>query len=107
MILLLTSSFTSQFACPMAEIQAERTPNPDSLKYAVLDGGFFHDDVVAISSNEEATRHPLAERLFSITGVVDVFITPEFVTVSKDPESNWEDLTADVETTLSEYLESK
>lgn len=91
----------------MADIQVERTPNPDSLKFTALDGGFFHDDVVAISSKEEATRHPLAQHLFSITGVVDVFITPEFVTVSKDPTSDWEDLKADVETTLSEYLESE
>ena len=91
----------------MAEIQAERTPNPDSLKFTALDGGFFHDDVVAISSKDEADRHPLAQQLFSIAGVADVFITPDFVTVSKDPATEWEDLQADVETTLSDYLDSE
>jgi hypothetical protein len=90
----------------MAEIQAERTPNPNSLKFTVLDGGFFHDDVVAISSKEEAYRHPLAEHLFAISGVDDVFITPGFVTVSKAPSTDWDDLKAEVEATLSNYLQS-
>lgn len=91
----------------MAEIHVERTPNPDSLKFTALDGGFFHEDVVAVSSKDEADRHPLAQRLFSINGVDDVFITPEFVTVSKDPTSDWEDLQADVKTTLSDYLDAE
>lgn len=92
---------------PMAEIQAERTPNPDSLKFTLLDGDFFHDDVVAVSSRNEADRHPLAEDLFSISGVEDVFITPEFVTVSKAPTVDWDDLQSDVEQTLAAYLHSE
>jgi hypothetical protein len=91
----------------MAEIQAERTPNPNSLKFTALDGGFFHDDVVAVSSKAEADRHPLADKLFSLSGVADVFITPEFVTVSKAPSTEWDDLKAEVETTLTDYLASE
>lgn len=89
----------------MANIQAERTPNPDSLKFTVLNGGFFHDDVVAVSSKEEADRHPLGPPLFSIDGVVDVLITPEFVTVSKESAATWDALQSDVEAALSDYLD--
>jgi hypothetical protein len=89
----------------MATIQAERTPNPNSLKFTTPDGGSFHDDVVAISSPDDADRHDLGRRLFSISGVDDVFITPEFVTVSKAPSTEWDDLKAEVETTLAEYLQ--
>jgi hypothetical protein len=91
----------------MATIQAERTPNPNSLKFTTTDGGRFSDDVEAISSADEADRHPLGERLFSIAGVDDVFITPEFVTVSKAPSTEWNDLKADVEFVLAQYVQNK
>jgi hypothetical protein len=88
----------------MASIQAERTPNPNSLKFTDADGGFFHDDIVAISSKDETDRHALGRQLFGIEGVDDVFITPEFVTVSKVSSSEWGDLQEQVEATLADYL---
>jgi hypothetical protein len=87
-------------------IQAERTPNPQSLKFTSTSGQ-FGDGVVAISSQNEINRHPLGQPLFAIEGVVDVFITPEFVTVSKDETMEWSDLKADVEEVLTEYLENQ
>lgn len=91
----------------MGTIQSERTPNPNSLKFTNTDGRFFSDDLVAISSNEETDRHPLGSSLFDLGGVDDVFITPEFVTVSKDPAVEWNELQDEVETALMDYLESK
>ncbi|PSQ95788.1 MAG: scaffolding protein [Bacteroidetes bacterium SW_9_63_38] len=87
-------------------IQAERTPNPQSLKFTAADGQFA-DGVVAISSQKEISRHPLGQPLFALDGVVDVFITPEFVTVSKDPAVEWSNLKADVEDTLADYLDGQ
>lgn len=90
----------------MAAIQAERTPNPNSLKFSTDDGQAFHDNVVALSSAEEADRHALGKQLFAIEGVDDVFITPEFVTVSKTPSTEWSEVQPKVEAALSEYLET-
>lgn len=90
----------------MATIQAERTPNPNSLKFTTTDGHFLQDGVAAYSSAAEAEDHPLAEQLFSIDGVADVFMTPQFVTVSKAPEVEWSNVQPDVKTVLSEYLEA-
>ncbi|MFB6098507.1 MAG: NifU N-terminal domain-containing protein, partial [Salinibacter sp.] len=39
-------------------------------------------------------------------GVEDVFITPQFVTVSKAPSVEWSSVQPDVETILAEYLEA-
>ncbi|MFP4228955.1 MAG: NifU N-terminal domain-containing protein [Salinivenus sp.] len=89
----------------MATIHAEPTPNPNSLKFTASDGSFQDDGVSAFSSASEAEGHPLAHRLFSIDGVADVFITPTFVTVSKEPEVDWSDVKAQVETALGDYLE--
>jgi hypothetical protein len=91
----------------MATIEWERTPNPNSLKFTDTEGRFFHDDVVAISSQDEAQRHELGELLFSITGVDDVFITPEFVTVSKVASSDWEEMREQIESTLADYLDGR
>ncbi len=70
-------------------IQTELTPNPATLKFLpgrpVIDSGTanFTDPAVA------AARSPLAERLFAVGGVTGVFLGSDFVTVSKDEESDW------------------
>ena len=63
-------------------IQTEATPNPATLKFLpgkpVLPGGTrdYHDA-------EEAAESPLAQRLFSVSGVSGVFLGQDFVTVTK------------------------
>lgn len=91
----------------MATTRAETTPNPNSLKFTTDDGPFVQDGMAAYSSEEAAREHPLARRLFSISGVEDVFITPQFVTVSKAPPADWGQLQPEVETILKEHLETE
>lgn len=71
-------------------IQTEATPNPATLKFipgrTVLDTG-----TMEFASREAATRSPLAERLFAVSGVTGVFYGSDFVTVTKD-DSDWQHL---------------
>ncbi len=90
----------------MATTQAESTPNPNSLKFTTDDGPFLDGGMVACSSEEEARDDPLARRLFSVGGVEDVFITPQFVTVSKAPAVDWGAVKPEVETILAEHLDT-
>ncbi len=90
----------------MGTIQSERTPNPNSLKFSSADGQ-FSEDVVAMTSSSEADRHPLGPPLFEINGVDDVFVTPEFVTVSKAVSVDWDDIKSDVESVLSDFLNTE
>ena len=70
-------------------IQTELTPNPATLKFlpgrSVIDSGTanFTDEAAA------AARSPLAERLFAVGGVTGVFLGGDFVTVTKDEDSDW------------------
>jgi Fe-S cluster biogenesis protein NfuA len=70
-------------------IQTELTPNPATLKFlpgrSVIDSGTanFTDAAVA------AARSPLAERLFAVGGVTGVFLGGDFVTVTKEEDSDW------------------
>lgn len=63
-------------------IQTEATPNPATLKFipgrVVLDSG-----TMEFASREDATRSPLAEKLFGVPGVAGVFYGSDFVTVTK------------------------
>jgi Fe-S cluster biogenesis protein NfuA len=71
-------------------IQTEATPNPATLKFLpgqpVLPGSTR--DYRAV---EEAEESPLAQRLFSISGVKGVFLGQDFVTVTKG-EGEWQQL---------------
>lgn len=90
----------------MATTNAEPTPNPNSLKFTAKEGSFTQKRMETYASVEEAREHPLAERLFSVSGVEDVLITPEFVTVSKRATVDWEQIKPELETILQEHLES-
>lgn len=100
------SLITTLALSAMASTHAETTPNPNSLKFTTDDGPFLQDGAAAYSSAEEARDDPLARRLFSISGVEDVFITPQFVTVSKAPSVDWSQVQSQIETILNEYLEA-
>lgn len=70
------------------EIFTEYTPNPDSLKFVVsrmLSKERNADFRDAESSQEE----PLPKALFELPYVKGVYISANFVTITKDPEFEW------------------
>lgn len=73
-------------------VYAELTPNPNSLKF-VADVMLLEGGTVEYASPETAQNCPLALQLFSFSGVQKVFISSNFVTVSKDPAMDWFDIT--------------
>jgi Fe-S cluster biogenesis protein NfuA len=87
-------------------IQTELTPNPATLKFlpgrVVMESGTanFTDAAAA------AARSPLAERLFAQPGVTGVFLGNDFVTVTKDEESDWYQLKPAILGALMEHLTS-
>jgi Fe-S cluster biogenesis protein NfuA len=72
-------------------IQTEPTPNPATLKFlpgrAVMEQGTAN-----FTDAAAATRSPLAQRLFGLSGVAGVFLGADFITVSKDQEADWFEL---------------
>lgn len=74
------------------EVYAELTPNPNSMKFVtsvmLLEGG-----IVEYMDKEEALNCPLALQLFDFSGVKKVFITSNFITVTKESEMDWYDIT--------------
>jgi Fe-S cluster biogenesis protein NfuA len=77
-------------------MHAERTPNPDSIKW-VLGRPIVEGSASAhFDSAPPSEVSPLAERLFAIDGVIGVFFASNFVTVTKRSEIEWTDIAAHV-----------
>jgi Fe-S cluster biogenesis protein NfuA len=86
-------------------IQTETTPNEASLKFipgVTVTGGSSHEFLDLRS----ALPSPLATRLLTIEGVVEVFFGPDFVTCSKDESLNWSILKPEVFAVLMEHFSS-
>jgi len=62
------------------------TPNPNALKFTV-DATF---DAPASFVAGRETDNPLAASLLAIDGVTSVFMSADFVTLSKSPDVDWD-----------------
>lgn len=87
------------------EVYAELTPNPNSMKFVanvmLLEGG-----TVEYMSKEEALNCPIALQLFDFTGVKKVFITSNFITITKENDLDWYDITNILREFIRGYLAS-
>jgi Fe-S cluster biogenesis protein NfuA len=75
------------------EVYAESTPNPAAMKF-VVNRILLSEGVVEYFKKEDAGICPLAFQLFDFTGVKAVFITSNFITITKTNEIDWYDVLA-------------
>lgn len=85
-------------------ISARPTPNPNSLKFEVDGATVIDDGLRAYHSAREADGDDLARDLFAIRGVESLMIVPAFVTVTKHPAADWDDLSEGVERVLEKHV---
>ncbi len=88
----------------MPAIDASPTPNPNSLKFTLRNGKFIETGMESLASPDEAAGHPLGERLFEIEGVANVFILPQFLTITKTGAAKWDDIVPRVERVVEDLL---
>ncbi len=63
----------------------EQTPNPNALKFTVGQDVGGPTTVVAGQESEDAT----AQALVDLPGVTSVFMTADFVTLTRSPDGDW------------------
>ena len=97
------SGARSSTARPMAPLRAHPTPNPNSLKFTLAGARFLDTGLRSFSSPEDATGDPLGSALFAVRGISNVFVVPDFVTVTKHPAAHWDQLMPSIERILTEY----
>jgi len=73
-------------------IYAELTPNPNSIKF-VADIMLLEGGVVEYMNKAEAINCPLAFQLYDFSSIDKVFITSNFVTITKVGDIDWFEIT--------------
>ncbi len=87
------------------EIFAEITPNPNTLKFNV-NRPLLNSGTLNFPDHEKARGSALAEGLFEITNVIGVMVGRDFITVTKAPAANWQDMAGNVTNRIQELLNS-
>ena len=90
----------------MPDVTAHPTPNPNSLKFTLDGARFTEEKHLAFTTPEEAAEHPLGNALFAVRGVTNVFIVPDFATITKHPAASWDLIVPAVEQIVQEHVGS-
>jgi hypothetical protein len=81
-------------------VMIESTPNPNALKFTVgVNVGGPKTFVVGQDTDDE-----MAAALLALEGVTSIFMTSDFVTLSKTPEADWEAIAAEAQVILEEHF---
>lgn len=86
-------------------VYTESNPNPNSLKFCVEFMLMPDGQSVDFPDAESAKTSPLATDLFMFSNVKRVFISANFITITKDDATNWNDITPILKAFIKGYLE--
>ncbi|MGB8193914.1 MAG: NifU family protein [Chitinophagaceae bacterium] len=89
---------------PVISIYTEMTPNPETMKF-VANKLLYPGKSIDFPDVETAKPSPLAVELFAFPFIKSVFIASNFVTLTKTPDTDWQDVIPTIRQYLKEYLE--
>lgn len=81
-------------------IEIDRTPNPNALKFSV--GAPVGGPTTFTEAN--CSDDPLAKEILAIPGVVSMFLTADFVTLTKSGDFDWESIQPAAITALENHF---
>ena len=84
-------------------IETQETPNPATIKF-IPGQEILKEGTIDFASVSGAAKSPLAQRLFGVVGVVRVFFSADFVSVSKADDTDWSMLKPMILAALMEHL---
>ncbi len=79
-------------------ISVQPTPNPNAMKFSVG---------VPVGGPKSASApdgDPMTDALVGVDGVTSIFMTADFVTISKAPEADWDAITPAVTEILGSHF---
>lgn len=86
------------------EVYTEANPNPSSLKF-VTDVMLINEGSVDFADAASTTNCPMATDLFKFNFVRRVFITVNFITITKSEDAEWFEIAPLLKTFIKSYLE--
>ncbi|PCJ01387.1 MAG: NifU family protein [Flavobacteriales bacterium] len=89
-------------------IYAESTPNPNTMKFVSNRWLITNNKSYEVLADQRVgSPSPLAEKLFSFPFINGVFISANFVTVTKSESIEWTDVMIELRDFISNYLNTK
>ncbi|PWN63162.1 NifU family protein [Chryseobacterium oncorhynchi] len=89
----------------MYQIYSEMTPNPNVMKF--VSSKLLMEGFVEVKSREAATEVPLAAAIFNeFDFATEVFISDNFVAVTKNHSVEWHEVMSTVRALISDYLQN-
>ncbi len=85
------------------EIYTETTPNPETMKF-VFNREIFPEQTADFPTIESTSYSPLAKNLFEFSFVNGVFIMNDFVTITRMPGVEWEEIAPIMKEFLKSYI---
>ncbi|MES2381901.1 MAG: NifU family protein [Bacteroidota bacterium] len=86
-------------------VYAEQTPNPETMKF-VFNKMVLPDEAEDYPTKEKANASPLAKSLFEFSFVNGVFVMNNFVTITRAPGGEWDEIVPIVKEFLKAYVEA-
>jgi hypothetical protein len=84
---------------PFKVTEVQPTPNPNAVKF-VLDR-VIGDPPMSFLNAASGAEHPIASKLFAIPGIAGLLMLGDFITVNKQPDARWAEITKQVEQALA------
>jgi hypothetical protein len=81
-------------------VRVETTPNPNAMKFSVGTPVGGPRTVTADAPEGD----PVTDALVAIDGVTSIFLTADFVTVTKGPDADWDAISPEVTAILESHF---
>ena len=88
----------------IVSIYTEMTPNPETMKF-VANKLLYPGKSIDFADESSAEPSPLAKELFAFPFIRSVFIASNFVTLTKTPDTQWDEVIPSIREFLKQYLE--
>ena len=86
-------------------IYAESTPNPSVMKFVA--NIKLTDQSISFESIDDSIDAPLVKALFNFSFVREVFLDENYISISKQDGTEWEEIVMDLRSFIKSYLENE
>src|SRR5688500_13943215 len=87
------------------KIRTQPTPNPNALKY-VINRDVKREGKVSYTDLSECAHVPLAAQLLGLSGVSQVHFFDNIITVTKEPDVDWQAVDGAIRQTVADLIAS-
>jgi len=88
----------------VVDVTPEGTPNPNAIKFT-LDRPATQGRSETYRAGSDPASSPLGHRIFQLDGVTNVFLTANFVSVTKEDGADWDEIVPEVVAAIEAHFD--